>query len=103
MGYERVDRNEPLEGERELWAFGTGKVPRFFRRWTKYKDFPEYLKKLDGFEGVHFHDRGTLLMFASENQAIRAKNLMKADGYPVSKEIGKVFVDAKIGSNQESD
>lgn len=93
MGYEKVDRDTPLEGEREVWAFGTGPIPKFFLRWSKYKRLADFLKTTDGFVGVHVHDRGTLLLYETENEAIRARNLMKAEGFPVSSIIGKVFID----------
>lgn len=92
MGYERVDRDEPLEDEKELWAVGTMKLPKYLIFNKNAKKLVELMKNREGLVGVHQHERGTLWLFETENQAIRARNLIKAEGFGVSKQIGKVFV-----------
>lgn len=48
--------------------------------WRDSKKFLNYVMKLDGFLGVHpIPPRGTLLIFKTENDAKRARNLIAND------------------------
>lgn len=92
MGYVMVDRDEPLENERELWAVGTIKLPRILLFNKEAKRLVEFMRTVDGLAGVNINDKATLWIFETENHAIRARNLMRAEGFAVSRNIGKVFV-----------
>lgn len=101
MGYEMVDRDYPLEGEKMLWGVATAGCRVFKREWLNdlylrfHKDTKralDYIRDLDGIVGVHRHGRAFIWLFKTENEAIRGKNLMDAVGIRTS-EIGVVFVD----------
>lgn len=50
------------------------------KHWRDTHELLAYVKKLDGFLGIHpVPPRGTLLMFKTENDAKRAKNLLMTD------------------------
>lgn len=89
--YERVDRDEPLENEKELWGVGTPKMPKYLFFNREAKRLVKLMRDVDGLVGVNLNDKATVWMFETENHAIRARNLMKAEGFTVS-QIGKVFV-----------
>ena len=55
---------------------GTCGLPTF-RQMRDTQKLLDYVKKLDGFMGVHPHPPdGTILIFKTEQEAIRAKNLL---------------------------
>lgn len=104
MSYTQIDRDEPLEGEVELWAVGTAGFPQFNHEWQEkvwLRLHPqtakaiEYIRELEGLQGVSPVDGGLLWLFTTENEAIRAKNLMDAVGIKTGKQVGRVFADAK--------
>lgn len=59
-----------------------GTIPGSFSRkhFKDTKKFLNYCKKLDGFLGIHPEaPRGTMIIFKTENDAKRAKNLIESD------------------------
>ncbi len=75
-------------GEVIAFGIGAGRVmPRIFdsRKQKKaMKDAIEYIKKLDGFLGLHPYDEWhTLIIFDELNNAKQGYNLMKSKGIPL--------------------
>ena len=71
--------------EVKAWGFavpnlaGTVGIPTF-RQMRDTVKFLNYVKKLDGFIGVHPNPPdGTVLIFKTKHEAIRAQNLLKFD------------------------
>lgn len=57
-----------------------GTIPGTLKHMKDTKKFLRYVKKLDGFIGIHpIPPRGTLLIFDTENNAKRARNLLDND------------------------
>lgn len=54
------------------------------------------IQEMDGFVGIYpCYPRGTLCLFKTENDAKGARNLIKAKGIEVGKNIGTVYVDER--------
>lgn len=84
------DHDAPYENEVELWGVGTGRVVPWMRASRQAVDF---IRTLEGFVGVHPTEDGehTVWLFNSKNNAIRAMNLMRAEGIETGEGVGKVF------------
>ena len=76
-------------------AVGNAPMPWHSRKVKKSaKEALKYITKLDGFIGVHPHPPdGTLCIFDSENNAKRARNMMRSKGILTGTNICEVFVD----------
>ena len=86
--------------EVKAWGFavanlaGTCGIPTF-RQMRDTQKLLDYIKNLDGFMGVHPHPpEGTVLIFKTKQEAIRAQNLLKFD--LEINEIGKHVVEIYI-------
>ena len=64
------------------------------KAWRDTQKLLNYVKKLDGFLGIHpVPPRGTLLLFQTENDAKRARNLLAHDlDVQVGTNIMQVFI-----------
>ena len=102
-----MSENERLPNEISVWAVGVGNLPMtpnpfVMKRASKAM---KYIKGLKGFLGVSPKPPfGTLCLFKTENDAKGARNMMKAKGIEVGKEICEVYVDKRyIGEDAENE
>lgn len=71
--------------EVKAWGFAVPNLAGYvgiptIKQMRATKKFLNYVKKLDGFLGVHPHPpKGTILIFKTKQEAIRAQNLLKFD------------------------
>lgn len=73
------DNIGPAPGcDHEAWAFGIGVFSLNPFRQKGYRKFIKWLKSRPGFLGMHPMDRGTLLIFDTENNAKGSKNLVES-------------------------
>jgi len=64
------------------------------------KKFIEIIKGLDGFIGVHpAYPHGTLLLFDSENNAKRGRNILKAKGVKCGTNITECFIPNEVNND----
>ena len=74
----------------EIRPFAIGKLRK------AQKEAMQYIVKTNGFIGVHpVPGRGTLLIYATENDAKRARNDLMARGCPCADNVCEIFVDEK--------
>ena len=77
----------------KAWTVAVGNVNPFSSR---SRAAVRYIKKLDGFVGVHpCPPRGTLVLFESENAAKRARNNMDMKGIRTGRNICEVEIPEK--------
>lgn len=77
--------------EKKAYTVAIGNIPLFPRKETRQA--VEYIKTLKGFIGVHpVYPRGTLCLFETKNDAIGARNLMRAKGIHCGDNICEVFI-----------
>lgn len=89
---------EKKANEIDAWTVAVGNVPALppFLLPKKVKGALEVIGKLEGMLGVHPEPpRGTLLLFKSKNDAIRAKNVLMQKGIQTGKNICHCYVDKK--------
>ena len=84
------------EDEVKLWTVAVGNAPGPLTlpstRW-KAKKAIEIIKQQEGLVGVHPEPPyGTLLLFRTENDAKKARNVLRAATIECGKNIGEVFV-----------
>jgi len=88
------------ENEISAWTVAVGNAPMPWHSRKVKKSAAaamNFIKGLDGFIGVHpMPPRGTLLLFKSENEAKRARNLMRAEGIQTGDNICEVFIDRQF-------
>lgn len=61
----------------------------------KEKKIMNIIKEQEGFVGIHLHPpEGTLLLFKTENNAKKARNVLRAEGVLCGKNICEVYADA---------
>lgn len=78
-----------------LYTVAIGEIDPFLvgRRAKQQNDALNYIQNLEGFVGFHpVPGRGTLCLFREKNQAVRARNLIKAEGCPVGDNVCECFV-----------
>ena len=91
---EMIIRREKQENEVECYTVAIPNLPMISNR--RVRDFIKWISELEGFVGLRpEYPHGTLLIFKTENDAKRAKNLIPT--YPnyksgVGKNICKVYV-----------
>lgn len=75
------------------------------QHWRDTHKLLEYVKKLDGFLGIHpVPPRGTLLMFKTENDAKRARNLISQDlKVPTGDNIMEVYIPEEYAKGGQAD
>lgn len=80
----------------QLWTVGVGNLPTpFSMPWVKRRSRKavEFIIDLEGFAGFHpMPPYGTLCLFRTKNDAIRAKNMMEATGIITGENICSCFV-----------
>ena len=79
----------------EAWTVAVGEIRPFaigkLRRMQK--EALEFVKGTEGFLGIHpAPGRGTLLLYRTKNDAIRAKNLLDAKGCQTGKNICQCYI-----------
>lgn len=68
----------------------------------KQKKIVDFIQSLEGFLGfTPCYPYGTLCLFRTENDAKGARNLMRAKGIEVGKNIAEVYVDKKYIRDEE--
>ncbi len=85
-------------GEKKYWTVAVGNLAGPFAlpstRW-KEKKILNIIKEQEGFVGVHpCPPKGTLLLFKTENNAKKARNVLRAEGVLCGKNICEVYADA---------
>lgn len=94
--------------ENEVSAY-TVAIPNLAVPWENTDAEVEATKKalkiieaLDGYIGIYpLWPNGTLVIFKSENQAKRGRNLIEAEGIKVGSNIGEVYIDKRyIGGDK---
>lgn len=93
-------KDKKREDETIVFTFGCGRIIplRTDRKKIRkgMKEALEYIKKLDGFVGVHPVDLWhTLLLFDTENNAKRARNLLRAKDVQCANYIVPILVETK--------
>lgn len=93
-------KNKKREDETIVFTVGCGRIipiPTDARKLRKgMKEALEYIKKLDGFIGVHPVDLWhTLLIFDTENNAKGARNLLRAKDVQCANYIVPILVETK--------
>ena len=80
------------------WTVAVGNAPSIFsslRVKRSAKKALKYISELEGLIGFHpVPPKGTLCLFCTENDAIRAKNLMDAKGIKTGNNICECFIPA---------
>lgn len=88
-----------MNDEVKLWTVAVGNAPSPFSLPSvkrKAKAALDLAKQQEGFVGVNPQPpRGTLLLFRTENNAKRARNVLRAAGVVCGTNICEVFVDKK--------
>lgn len=81
----------------QFWTVAVGNLPTpFSMPWVKRRSrkATEFIIDLEGFAGFHpMPPNGTLCLFLTKNDAIRAKNMMEAKGIITGDNICSCFVD----------
>lgn len=96
----RREQDKPREDEIEAWTVGVGNLPPIPT--GSSRKALELIRSLEGFIGIHpLPPMGTLLLFRSENDAIRGKNLLDYKGVKTSRNISKVFIEKKYAQTGE--
>lgn len=81
---------EKKENEVVCYAFA---IPNLLIN-EETKKFIKWVNGLDGFLGIYPHyPHGNLLIFKTENDAKGGRNLIRARGIEVGKNIGEVFIE----------
>lgn len=90
---------EKKENEVTCYTVAIGNLPMLFHSRKVKKRAMEavkFISEIEGFVGLYpFYPRGTLCLFKTENDAKRARNIMRTKGIETGTNIGKVYVDKK--------
>ena len=79
--------------EIKAWAFGVGHLSLRPKYRKSNAEFIRTLKEdCEGFLGVHPMDEGTLLIFETENDAKRSRNLLRSRGVRCGEGIEPVYI-----------
>ena len=94
--------------EVKCWTVAIGQMPSMFARRKVKKSAKEaiaYISEQEGFIGFHpVFGRGTLCMFATENDAKRARNMMRYKGIECGHNIFEIFIDESyVNQGEEAD
>lgn len=88
-----------MSDEVKLWAFAVGNAPGPFAAPStkrKAKAALDLIKEQEGFVGIDPQPpHGTMLLFRTENNAKRARNILRVAGVVCGKNIVEAFVDKK--------
>ena len=84
-------KSEPMPHETTAFTVAIANLPIIPTRDSRKAI--QIIKKLDGFYGIHpAFPHGTLLLFKTENDAKRAKNILESEGIKTGDNICKVFI-----------
>ena len=94
-------KDKKREDETIVFTVGCGRIMPLITDKKKIRkgmeEALEYIKKLDGFVGVHLVDLWhTLLLFDTENNAKRARNLLRAKDVQCANYIVPILVETKF-------
>ena len=97
-----IKKYEPNENEVKCWTVAVGNLPGLFGFINRKKHKATmaalaFITRQEGFIGIHpVPPHGTLCIFKTENNAKAARNVMRAEGIQVGKNICEVYVDKRF-------
>ena len=84
--------SKPEENEVSVWTVATKNMNPIFKRNRQNIDF---IQKQEGFVGVHPNPKGTLWLFKTKEEAMKARRNMDAKGIGTGDNIVEVFIEKK--------
>ncbi len=89
-----IENREKQPNEVSAWTVAVGNIPLNPFKMKKAEKALKFIAKLEGFIGfTPCAPHGTLCLFKTENDAKGARNLMRAKGIEVGKNIAEVYID----------